>query len=608
MSTDRSYALHIIAETKAYQQELAKIPGFTDKEAAKAAHKMAERLHKGAQDAAKKVAAEFADNKTGLGRVADQAGDMERALKGVGDIAGQVSPQVKGLLNAAADLGGGLEGVIKGGSGASLALGAVGIAAAALGAAYLGIQSQLEAALGAQQRWSETASLATALSEDLARAELELAVATGHASQADLDAAIARDKAASTFEPLKKALEEEKAAVKAAIEEKTSFIGKAKSLGLTLLKLVPIVQILNKTLGLEVDIDTTSIETLEAKLDALEVQSANLAAGEEKLAGEIGKTTGARREASRAAEQHSAQIATLLRLQQAEIDADMELLRRMEELAVAQEGWAQQQRDLFKVDHLVAYEARLREIAKAEEEGAVGAQGAAALRAAALQEYSEAAVEAETRAADAARRAQEAAVRATTDAVNARLSVAYDLSGALMDLQSQAMERGGEEAKRAFKMGQTLAIAQIGFSGAQAAIAALSPPPVGYGPTPLGVAAAAAAGAAVLAQLAVVSKQEAPSFALGGGVPEPSSPAAMGRVPTVLHGGEEVIPAQDVRAAGGGAAVRDRVRGGASVAVTQIVMGHRVIEEALTDNARRGGALGRASRPPLRSSPYRRRY
>ena len=104
-----SYSLKILADTAQYQQELAKIPGVTEKQAASAALKMAQQMARGATSAGKSAsdAAKAASDSTAkaVSGLVDRIGSSTEKLgKGLGII----SPTLQSATRAVGDLADGL--------------------------------------------------------------------------------------------------------------------------------------------------------------------------------------------------------------------------------------------------------------------------------------------------------------------------------------------------------------------------------------------------------------------------------------------------------------------------------------------------------------------
>ena len=84
-----------------------------------------------------------------------------------------------------------------------------------------------------------------------------------------------------------------------------------------------------------------------------------------------------------------------------------------------------------------------------------------------------------------------------------------------IDASQQALIEQRETTRKLFNAQKALSIGSILMTGAQGAIAALAPPPVGAGPL-FGAALAVTVGAATAAQVAVAASQQAPQFHDGG--------------------------------------------------------------------------------------------
>lgn len=124
------------------------------------------------------------------------------------------------------------------------------------------------------------------------------------------------------------------------------------------------------------------------------------------------------------------------------------------------------------------------------------------------------------------------------DARRAAAKKSIDLASAALTSVGKLLQAaaGDDEARarRAFEIGKGLRIAETLMTGAAAAVAAIGPPPSGFGPTPAGFVAAGTAGATTLAQVLAIRNTSfggggAPVAASGGGAAlagEPSSAAA----------------------------------------------------------------------------------
>lgn len=179
MAVNQTVRLDVVADTSKYQAAFSKIPGYTDKQAARAAERLVKRLQK-AQDqaerdarAAAKAAAkewEKTGNKGGgiantaeaLDRVSDKAGEVDSILAGVAGALDAVDPKLGAVARGFGDAAGGMEAVSRAGMLSIPVLGAVGVAAAALGAAYLIFTHNLEQA---EKRLKASAALSGKVAE-----------------------------------------------------------------------------------------------------------------------------------------------------------------------------------------------------------------------------------------------------------------------------------------------------------------------------------------------------------------------------------------------------------------------------------------------------------
>ena len=168
MAVNQTVRLDVIADISKYQQQFSKIPGFTDKQAARAAEKMVKRLQKAqdqaerdARKAAQSAAREWgktadrgggiANTAKALDNVSDKAGEVDSVLAGVAGVLDTIDPKLGAVARGFGDAAGGIEAVSRGAMLSIPALGAVGLAVAAAGAAYLVFAHNLEEAEKAQE-------------------------------------------------------------------------------------------------------------------------------------------------------------------------------------------------------------------------------------------------------------------------------------------------------------------------------------------------------------------------------------------------------------------------------------------------------------------------
>ena len=203
MSTRRDVSLNVIADISKYQQQFAKIPGYTDKQAAKAAMALEKRMSKAAADsaraaerAAQKSAREFAKASEGprglaasLDTVAEKSGDVDSIIAGLGGALGAIDPRLQAVATGFSDAAGGIEAVSKAGVLSIPAMGAVGVAVAALGAAYLVLAHDVEEAEKKQEAAAKKALAAQSAFNGFASSiralDVEIAKLTGSYDEID---------------------------------------------------------------------------------------------------------------------------------------------------------------------------------------------------------------------------------------------------------------------------------------------------------------------------------------------------------------------------------------------------------------------------------------
>lgn len=180
------------------RRELAKLPNLTDKAAQKmliALEKQVSKAEKVAKRSAKELAAAnrraAQEASAGMERLGDTAGDADSAIAGLAGVLDLIDPRFGDMARGVADVAGGLEGVTKVARLSGVALGAVGVAAAALGGVYLVLQHDLEEAEAAQEASREEAEAATrafgAFGSTLDSVAEKVALVTGQLSQLDID-------------------------------------------------------------------------------------------------------------------------------------------------------------------------------------------------------------------------------------------------------------------------------------------------------------------------------------------------------------------------------------------------------------------------------------
>ena len=169
------------------------------------------------------------------------------------------------------------------------------------------------------------------------------------------------------------------------------------------------------------------------------------------------------------------------------------------------------------------------------------------------------------------------------------LALASGSEEAQAAVRAEFEARRKEELNKAFKQSQRTQIASAIMSGANAAIGALAPPPIGLGPNAAGLTMAAFIGTTTAAQVGVIANQQ-PSFHQGGMI------GGQGDQMITAQGGEAILNKAAVASLGGEAGVDSLNEGGAAGGgvVVQMVYKQRVLDELIVDNLAKGGPLRRA--------------
>ena len=201
-------------------QQLAALPGMTEKEAKGMVKALTAQMKK-AEKAAEKAAAKSTKAWKGAAKATDSAsfsakeyssqlkdvqevtGETDSVFKALGGAIGTVSPEAEKALSTMGDLAGGAEAAARSGAKFAGSLAVIGIAVGAAALAHQHFNAELTEAT---DKMDAAATAARDMSEAMggfktskARAELELLVALGQENQEVLDKAIASDQAAASM-------------------------------------------------------------------------------------------------------------------------------------------------------------------------------------------------------------------------------------------------------------------------------------------------------------------------------------------------------------------------------------------------------------------------
>ena len=633
MSTRRDVSLNVIADISKYQQQFAKIPGYTDKQAAKAAMALEKRMSKAAADsaraaerAAQKSAREFAKASEGprglaasLDTVAEKSGDVDSIIAGLGGALGAIDPRLQAVATGFSDAAGGIEAVSKAGVLSIPAMGAVGIAVAALGAAYLVLAHDVEEAEKKQEAAAKKALAAQSAFNGFASSiralDVEIAKLTGSYDEID-QAAKKREQsfnrqAVQAERFLTKEIEATKAEQERlralqrsgdASDETTAALGRANTQ-------------LSRQVG-QLEAVRQRAENFRQESALLTVEMKERRAEEEAAKQASEDLAEADKAAARAAEQRAAAEAK----QASQIRALIEAGKKRNDQVEKDLALRAQNAKLVKQTTAVELSAmgRLAEatdaqLARAEEirvqrlENATGdnflklqaEEEFQAAQTAIVQHYEEKRSEIMQDEADnqaAIFMEQENNLRGARQKF-AELAISSAAQSTATISRILADRGQKKRAREAFRIAKAFNIAMVTMETIRAAQGALLPPPAGYGAV-LGPAAAGLIAASGAVQVAAIAMQKPPRFYRGTSMVQRVDGGAGDAVPAVLHEGEAVL---NRRAADTiGRRQIDALNAGSAssppmvVAVSQI--NHRQFRSFYRDDRQLPGSLTRGDR------------
>jgi hypothetical protein len=633
MTTRRDVSLNVIADISKYQQQFAKIPGYTDKQAAKAAMALEKRMSKAAADsaraaerAAQKSAREFAKAGEGprglaasLDTVAEKSGDVDSIIAGLGGALGAIDPRLQAVATGFSDAAGGIEAVSKAGVLSIPAMGAVGIAVAALGAAYLVLAHDVEEAEKKQEAAAKKALAAQSAFNGFASSiralDVEIAKLTGSYDEID-QAAKKREQsfnrqAVQAERFLTKEIEATKAEQERlralqrsgdASDETTAALGRANNQ-------------LSRQVG-QLEAVRQRAENFRQESALLTVEMKERRAEEEAAKQASEDLAEADKAAARAAEQRAAAEAK----QASQIRALIEAGKKRNDQVEKDLALRAQNAKLVKQTTAVELSAmgRLAEatdaqLARAEEirvqrlENATGdnflklqaEEEFQAAQTAIVQHYEEKRSEIMQDEADnqaAIFMEQENNLRGARQKF-AELAISSAAQSTATISRILADRGQKKRAREAFRIAKAFNIAMVTMETIRAAQGALLPPPAGYGAV-LGPAAAGLIAASGAVQVAAIAMQKPPRFYRGTSMVQRVDGGAGDAVPAVLHEGEAVL---NRRAADTiGRRQIDALNAGSAssppmvVAVSQI--NHRQFRSFYRDDRQLPGSLTRGDR------------
>jgi len=633
MTTRRDVSLNVIADISKYQQQFAKIPGYTDKQAAKAAMALEKRMSKAAADsaraaerAAQKSAREFAKAGEGprglaasLDTVAEKSGDVDSIIAGLGGALGAIDPRLQAVATGFSDAAGGIEAVSKAGVLSIPAMGAVGVAVAALGAAYLVLAHDVEEAEKKQEAAAKKALAAQSAFNGFASSiralDVEIAKLTGSYDEID-QAAKKREQsfnrqAVQAERFLTKEIEATKAEQERlralqrsgdASDETTAAMGRANNQ-------------LSRQVG-QLEAVRRRAENFREENALLREELSERRAEEEAAKQASEDLAEADKAATRAAEQRAAaeakqadQIRALIEAGKKRNDqVEKDLALRAQNAKLVKQTTAVELSAMGRLAEATdAQLARAEEIRVQRLENATGdnflklqaEEEFQAAQTAIVQHYEEKRSEIMQDEADnqaAIFMEQENNLRGARQKF-AELAISSAAQSTATISRILADRGQKKRAREAFRIAKAFNIAMVTMETIRAAQGALLPPPAGYGAV-LGPAAAGLIAASGAVQVAAIAMQKPPRFYRGTSMVQRVDGGAGDAVPAVLHEGEAVL---NRRAADTiGRRQIDALNAGSAssppmvVAVSQI--NHRQFRSFYKDDRQLPGSLTRGDR------------
>jgi hypothetical protein len=545
-----------------------------------------------------------------LDNVKDSAGETASIMGGLATSLSVVSPQAGAAVRAIGDLATGVEAASRGGSSLFAILGPVGVAVAGLGAAYVSMRAELDAAnegLKVQrERLQAVADMSRKVKEAVliaAHAELQASKARGEATQAQVDAAAAAldemtiaQRSVDLFGARRKALTAERDAIEAKIAAQKTSTAETKTAQLSTSLLVQA-----HAAGTEAAKDATQATAAEAaQLKALQNQLKNANTqlevldttqtryeealkSTQKAQEELTKTTKAGTETEK--EQAEAVKATAAALAMLQSKNEAALVSQLNERQKILHSY---QREIEAIQEVANQHVGNAEIENAADE----AQHNRKVQA--MRELD--ALDAEN--AEKRKQRQEEIKQKELETLRASMSSTAGILGSVSDLYGISADKRAETdkkgARKAFKVQQGLAKAAVTVDYFQSLMAAMK----SGNPAQI-VAQSTAASLMFAVSLAKISAQK-PSFHSGTGLVR--APSGVSEMNARLRGGEavstplgaELIGRSNIERANAG------VRPGGGFGGVSFQYEHKVFSQFIRDNIR--------SRGPLSNEHDRRRH
>lgn len=604
MGADFTYGVDV--DLAAVRKQLATLPTMTGEAGEKALRQLTASFDRATVEA-KKLNAATKAAAVGVETVQKASAQTAGAAGKLAGALNMVSPELAGLVTggkAAADV---LE-VMSASAGSRLApaLGAVGVAAAAAGVAYLALAGHLERATATMEIQAQVATSVQTASAGLERARIDLAVATGELSEAEGRQAIAQLDLGTKIGAAQKAYEDQGRAVEEAGVRAQKWLDGIKYAGAAITVLNPLLGAFtllvregwdaifglsdaveeagkqNKALDEGLEATTTILKEESKAVEAAKLAAERKAAADRAAAAASQAKAEAARNAAAAAKEEASTLDRLRSqtdsLRIAQLDGiDQVIARRDAELLKLEDLRMTYGNNVAIVEETEA--ARLLIIA---ESAAKIEEIRAAEAKADNDRRKDAAKWAKNRANDALAEAR-AIAGAYADAASSIAGSTAEAIGAIAD---GLAKKSKGAARAAFAVAKVASIAQIAIDTAKAvsgvnAAWAWNPP--------VNAALSAAAGVVGGVQAGIVASQK-PSFHVGGMIGGGGPPAPderdirVTRKESVLNGAAtSALGEEGVNALNSGQALAP------SVTVNQVYR-HRIMDSILYDAARMPGS------------------
>ena len=607
-SENRDIKLSYKADISNLQQQLASIPGITEKEAKEMAKALDRQLRK-AETAAKKAATasrkewrQFEQSVKDAGvaseEFADQTGDTNSILAGMAGTLDMINPALGNAARTAGELSGGLEAVAKATFKINPIMVAAGAAIAAVSAAYFILKGDAEAAEEATEEAKKEAERASkvygSLERALQRVSDEWRIYTGELTELEVKQQQAARTITDAHAPALTLHEEKLASLReqmAALSGEEN--GRAKNLKEQLASMGA-ASAEQAKLAAAIQAEEKALKDLKAQQETAIHQAQVLITNKEfeRISRERAKEETQR--ATKATKASSAATKAAIKTEIALTSAIGTSGEAIAKLEAEQSKRAAGEAKLAAIisaanaDQINAYDEIENRIA--DQIGQIEAlemsygemtgtrEAVQAIEERGIRELMRLRDEADARETEQAQQRLERIAAENEERRAGMVTLLSSTSESFATFSEMAAESSGKASIRLFRLSQAAAIGEVAMNTAEAITKVTAQLGI---LAPAGIAAVSALGAA---QAAVIASESPPSFHAGMAPDERNAR---------LLQGEGVLSRQGVAAAGGAQAVRELNNGnaGSGQIVVQNVYRHRVFDSFVQDNLNRAGPL-----------------